>query len=219
MTTIERLLSKSESIWQQYYTHPFVMGIQLGTLPQEKFRRYLLQDYVYLTDYTKVFAIGMAKAKSPESTLLFSNYIHILTHGEMTIHKAYMEPLSMTLEELEQTAPLLDNLSYTSYMLRVAYEEGEAEILAAILSCAVSYEYIGRTIAQNRPESRNDPFYGYWVRGYDDEKCAQDNAELIAMLNKLTAHYTEAQLVHLEDIFMACSQYELAFWNMSWQES
>jgi len=37
------------------------------------------------------------------------------------------------------TPRALDNLSYTSYMLRVAYEEGEAEVLAAILSCAYSY--------------------------------------------------------------------------------
>ncbi len=216
--TTERLLTKTAPIWKEYYKHPFVLGIQNGTLPQAKFRHYLLQDYVYLTDYTKVFAIGMAKAKSPETTMLFSNYIHVLTHSEMTIHKAYMEPLSMTMEELETTKPLLDNLSYTSYMLRVAYEEGEAEILAAILACAISYEKIAKSIVKNRPESKNDPFYGYWVRGYDAEQCVQDNLELSQMLDNLTTNYTESQLCHLEDIFMACSQYELAFWDMAWKD-
>ena len=48
----------------------------------------------------------------------------------------------MSEEEVRKTARSLDNLSYTSYMIRVAYEEGEAEILAAILSCAYSYEVI-----------------------------------------------------------------------------
>ena len=51
-----------------------------------------------------------------------------------------------------------DNLSYTSYMLRVAYEEGQAEVAAAILSCAVSYEVIAKKIVEKHPEALNHPF-------------------------------------------------------------
>jgi len=51
----------------------------------------------------------------------------------------YFGLLSVSEGELKTTARSLDNLSYTSYMLRVGYEGGEAEILAAILSCAYSY--------------------------------------------------------------------------------
>ena len=34
------------------------MGIGDGSLDQEKFRYYMIQDYLYLIDYTRVFAIG-----------------------------------------------------------------------------------------------------------------------------------------------------------------
>lgn len=38
MTTTQRLMQAVAPIWDAYNTHPFVLGIQNGTLPQEKFR-------------------------------------------------------------------------------------------------------------------------------------------------------------------------------------
>ena len=137
MTVTNRLIEAVKEIWEAYNRHPFVLGIQDGTLDQEKFRYYILQDYLYLEDYAKAFAIGVAKAKSAEVARLFARYVQVM-NGEMNIHSGYMGKLQVTQEELEAMPRALDNLSYTSYMLRVAYEEGEAEILAAILSCAYS---------------------------------------------------------------------------------
>ena len=157
MNTAERLLNAAAEIWEAYNEHPFVKGIQDGTLDKEKFRFYIIQDYLYLEDYAKTFAVGVAKAKSIEIAKLFSKYIDVM-NGELNVHSGYMGKFGVTQEEVDATPRSLDNLSYTSYMLRVAYEEGEAEILAAILSCAYSYEVIARKIIQNNPASVNDPF-------------------------------------------------------------
>ena len=78
MTTSQRLVQAVKPIWDRYNEHPFVLGIQDGTLDREKFRYYIIQDYLYLLDYAKSFAIGIAKAKSPETTRLFSGYIEAL---------------------------------------------------------------------------------------------------------------------------------------------
>ncbi len=166
-----------------------------------------------------MFALGIAKAKSPETIQLFSRYVTLLTEGEMDIHRGYMGKFSVSREELEATPRSLDNLSYTSYMLRVAYEEGEAEILAAILSCAYSYEVIAKKIVENNPLAQDHPFYGDWVRGYADPHYGEANVLLLEMTDRLTLHYTEQQVRHLEDIFVACSRYELAFWEMAWNMS
>ena len=42
---------------------------------------------------------------------------------------------------------------------------------------------------------------------------------LLDTLDRLTVSYTEEQLRHLEDIFTACSRYELAFWELAWNRS
>ncbi len=219
MKTTQRLLAATKDIWAEYDRHPFVRGLGDGTLDRDKFRYYIIQDFLYLEEYAKVFAIGIAKAKSPETLRIFSNYVTLLTQGEMDIHRGYMGKFAVSREELEATPRALDNLSYTSYMLRVAYEEGEAEILAAILSCAYSYEVITKNMVKQDPKALEHPFYGDWVRGYTDPQYSASNAVLMETLDSLTCHYTEEKLRHLTDIFVACSRYELAFWELAWNRS
>lgn len=108
----------------------------------------------------------------------FAKYISVM-NGELDVHNGYLARLGVTQEEIDSTSRSLDNLSYTSYMLRVAYEEGEVEILAAILSCAYSYEIIAKNIVKNNPESINDKFYGDWVKGYASDAYAEENIILI----------------------------------------
>ena len=76
---------------------------------------------------------------------------------------------------------------------------------------------IAKKIVANRPESVDDPFYGDWIRGYASDEYAAGNVMLIETLDRLSAHYAEEQLRHLEDIFIACSRYEMAFWQMAWE--
>ena len=217
MTTTERLLAVTRDIWESYNEHPFVKGIADGSLDREKFRFYMIQDYLYLIDYAKVFALGVAKARDLETMRLFAGYVHQILDGEMEIHKGYMRRLGISLEEAERTPVALDNASYTAYMLKAAYEEGPGEITAAILSCALSYEHIAKKIVAQFPRAEEHPFYGEWISGYANEGYSAANRELIALTEKLTAGYSEAQLKRLEEIFTLCSRYETAFWDMAWE--
>ena len=119
MKTSERLLNASKTIWDAYNEHPFVLGIQNGTLERDKFRYYIMQDFLYLKDYAKTYAVGVAKAKSVETANLFAKYINVM-NGELDVHKGYMGKFAVTQEEIDAMKPSLDNLSYTSYMVLVA---------------------------------------------------------------------------------------------------
>lgn len=218
MTTTERLLEAAKEIWAQYHVHPFVQGIADGTLDHEKFRFYMIQDYLYLIDYAKVFSVGVAKAADMETMKLFAGYVSQILDGEMDIHKGYMGRLGISQEEAEHTPLALDNISYTSYMIRVAYEEGPAEVAAAILSCALSYEVIAKEIVAKHPEAERHPFYGEWVSGYACQEYHEANQVLIDLTERLTRDYNERQMAHLTDIFINCSRYEGAFWDMAWNQ-
>ncbi|WP_418968965.1 thiaminase II [Alloscardovia omnicolens] len=219
MTTTERLLADSTDIWEQYYTHPFILGLQNGDLDKDKFRFYIVQDYLYLEEYAQVFALGAAKAKTHELMQVFAGILGAISGVEMNIHNGYMGTFNVKADELSDSARSLDNLSYTSYMLRIAYEGTEVDILAAILSCAISYEYIAKNIVKNNPQAADHEFYGSWIQCYSGEEYAKTNQDLVATLNRLTQDYSEAQLCELSEIFRRCSQYELAFWDMGWNKS
>lgn len=217
MTITERLLAATEDIWEAYHSHPFVMGLGDGSLDREKFRYYIIQDYIYLIDYVKVFAIGVSKARDIKVMQHFAGYIDQILSGEMDIHNGYMGQLGITQEEIDQARMSLDNLSYTSYMIRVAYDEGPAEITAAILSCALSYEVIAKKLLEANPDADKHPFYGDWVAGYASDQYHNDNQKLVKLMDELAADYTEKQISHLIDIFVACSRYEGLFWDMAWE--
>lgn len=213
---IDRLLAATADIWAGYYDHPFIQGITNGSLSQDQFRFYLLEDYVYLIDYARVFAMGVTKSRDPELMRRFAVEVHLILDGEMNLHRDYMKRLGITTEQADSYKPSLDNLSYTSYMNRVAYDGGPAEILAAILSCSLSYAAIAREILKKNPEADKHPFYGHWVKEYSSPGYCEDADFQAELLEQQAKDYSEEQLAYLTEIFVNCSRYERKFWDMAW---
>lgn len=124
MCFTERVRRAADPIWQAYFTHPFVTGIGDGSLSVEKFRFFLLQDYLYLYDYAKVFALGLLKSGIPEEMRFFSSNVDAVLNGEMNTHRAYMKRLGISDGEAESVRMSLANRAYTNYMLSVDIPEG-----------------------------------------------------------------------------------------------
>lgn len=216
MTSVStRLHDAAASVWEACLRHPFVTGIGDGTLDMEKFRYFMLQDYLYLFDYARVFALGVVKARDPELMRVFAANVDAILGGEMKIHRAYMKRLDITEEQVFSIKPALANLSYTNYMLSVAQTGGPMEIVASILACSWSYAEIGQALAAI-PGAAEHLFYGEWIRGYASEEYAATNQTLIELMDSLAADAGEEQLAYLTDVFVNCSRYELGFWDMAW---
>lgn len=124
MRTTQRLYEAAHPIWEQCHDHPFVRGIGDGSLDLEKFQWFLLQDYLYLFDYARVFAYGVVKARDPGLMRTFSANVDAILGGEMKVHRAYMARLGITEEQVFSVQPALSNLSYTHYMLSCAAAGG-----------------------------------------------------------------------------------------------
>ena len=217
MTSVStRLHDAAAPVWEACLRHPFVTGIGDGTLDMEKFRYFMLQDYLYLFDYARVFALGVVKARDPELMRVFAANVDAILGGEMKIHRAYMKRLDITEEQVFSIKPALANLSYTNYMLSVAQTGGPMEIVASILACSWSYAEIGQALAAI-PGAAEHPFYGEWIRGYASEEYAATNQALIELMDSLAADAGEEQLAYLTDVFVNCSRYELGFWDMAWE--
>ena len=211
-----RLRQAAGPVWEKCLNHPFVQGLGDGTLPVEKFQYFMLQDYLYLFDYARVFALGVVKARDPRLMRTFAKNVDAILDGEMTIHRSYMERLGITEQQVLEVSPALDNLSYTNYMLCAAHGGDVKEIVAAILACSWSYAEIGQALSAI-PGAAEHPFYGEWIRSYASEDYARTNQALIDLMDELSTDAGEARCARLEEIFVNCSRYELGFWDMSWE--
>ena len=53
-------------VWHAHVHHDFVKRIGDGTLPIEKFKAYLVQDYLFLVQFARAKALSAYKTKSVE---------------------------------------------------------------------------------------------------------------------------------------------------------
>ncbi|MBN8235351.1 thiaminase II [Halobacillus kuroshimensis] len=213
----DRLYESARPIWEAYLDHPFVKGIGDGTLELEKFQFFMRQDYLYLIDYCRVFALGSVKAKSLDTMTMFSELLHSTLSEEMELHRNYAERIGISREELEETKPSATLLAYTSYMLNKANQGSEAEVAACVLACTWSYNVIGLHLAEQNQGEKHE-FYGDWIEMYASDEFSELASSLKKLINELADGLPEREKAHLEEIFIHTSKLEYMFWEMAWKQ-
>lgn len=213
----QSLYKSVEDIWESYYKHPFVDGIGQGTLDVDKFKFYMIQDYIYLIDYAKIYALGIVKADTEEVMKGFATMVNGILNGEMSIHRSYMRRLGITQEEIRDTKASLSNISYTNYMLSVSQRGTLADLTVSLLSCMWSYLEIGRHLSKI-PGAVDHEFYGEWIRGYISEDYIKLTNWVIDLVDDLAKDLSKRELEKLEEIFVNTSKYEYMFWDMAYNK-
>lgn len=217
MLLTEKLYKSAEEIWDSYLEHSFVKEIGLGTLELDKFKFYMIQDYLYLIEYSKVFALGILKASNEETMRIFSSLVYSTLNDEMKVHKLYMEKLKITKEEIKNVKPSLVNISYTNYMLWQGNNGDILDIITAVLSCSWSYAIIGKKLNEIKNAAQHE-FYGDWIKSYSSEEYINGNDKILELLNNLGNNISNEKLEKLIDIFLNCSRYEYMFWDMAYNK-
>lgn len=210
----DRLFKKVEPVWNSYLEHPFVKGIGEGSLDKEKFIHYMKQDYVYLIEYARIFAIGSAKANDLKTMTIFANLLHGTMNFEMDLHRTYAARFGISNEDLENTEPSATMTAYTSYMLSQAQLGGVENTIAAVLACAWSYNWIGKKLAE-WPGALEQELYGDWVKTYSSDEFTTIAEDCIGLINDIAQGKTEDELKKLEEIFVKTSYFEYMFWDMA----
>src|SRR5258708_29993205 len=139
--------AKAQAIWDRELKHPFVRGLGDGTLSIDRFRFYLAQDYVFLIEYCRVFALGAAKAPDLQTIGVFTRLLDETLNTEMQLHRNYCQRLGIAETDLEATAPAPITHAYTRHLLTVAYSGSIADIVATVLPCQLGYAEIGTAVA------------------------------------------------------------------------
>ncbi|MBY0027348.1 thiaminase II [Priestia aryabhattai] len=213
----ERLYEKLQPIWRQNHNHPFVQGMEDGTLEKEKFRFYMIQDYLYLIDYAKLFAIGAMKATDLQTMGKFAALLDSTLNEEMSLHREYAKKFQISEKELEKAQPSPTTLAYTHYMLHVGQSGTLAELVAALLPCMWSYWEIGKELSE-KPGAENE-FYREWIEMYSSEEFGELATWCINLFDSLTEDKSEAELEKLEEIFLNTTRFEYMFWDMAYNEA
>lgn len=203
-----------EPIWAAQHRHPFVRGIGDGTLDMDKFRYWVRQDYLYLIDYARVFALGTARAPDLATMTAFANLVHVTLETEMDLHRSYAAEFGITLAELEREQKAPTTRAYTDFLLRVAALGDFGELAAGLLPCMWGFCEIGQRLAER--ERPADARYAQWIDMYSNAEFAELTTWCRALVDRLAEGTSSEARQRIEDAFVTSSRHELAFWQMAW---
>ncbi|MFW5951660.1 MAG: thiaminase II [Gemmatimonadota bacterium] len=214
MAFTDELYRTAADIWAAQLEHSFVQELGDGTLAEERFRRWVRQDYLYLKEFARIFAWAAAKAERLESMGWYASVLDLTLNTEMELHRQYAARFGISGSELEAEPMWPTTRAYTDFLVRTAADGDMLDLLAALLPCAWGYCHVAQNLAERRRPA--DQRYVDWIDQYASDEF-EDAAEwLRTELNRLVENAGPEKRERLKRLFVVSSQYEWMFWEMCW---
>ena len=205
----EELRRDLDSVWERIFTHPFLKEVQAGTLPLEKFRYYVIQDYHYLEGFGRTVSIALSKG--PDTETLRKLVRRVTTPIERPLHARMFELLEIEQEEVDRVGPSPTNLAYVNHMITTAASGGVGEAAAALLPCPWSYHELG-----NRLSLPDHPVYNAWVEAYHSGILEESTAAWRDLVDTFAEEGGPTVRESMRQAFLTSSRYEYLFWTMAY---
>ena len=215
MSFAEDIETRALPIRHAILAHPFIAGIGDGTLAVEKFKHYILQDYAYLVEYSRVLALASAKAPQLQDMGWFAKLLDETLNVEMDLHRGYCAGFGITSGELEATKPAPTTIAYTSFLLKVAHQQSFAELVAALMPCQWGYWEIGEHLAR-QGEPPQAPLYCQWIQMYVSPEFAALAQEIREVANREARQAGPAVVEAMGEAYLTSLRWELKFWDMAY---
>lgn len=164
---MDYVLSREDvkAVWKDYIHNPFVTGIGDGTLPLESFKKYLIQDYLFLVQYARAVCLAAYKAKSAEDMFAGANCVlHI--QEEMKLHVEYCKEFGLSVEYMRAADEHPACTAYTRYVLDVGHAEDWLALQVALAPCMIGYRAIGEHLLADPATKRDGNTYWKWIETY-----------------------------------------------------
>ncbi len=217
MSFSDHLRKIAQPIWDAQLTHPFVIQLGNGTLPERKFRYYILQDARFLGDLARVFSAAAQKAPDSESALRFNKLAEETIIVERSLHEGYGKKWKMTAKQMTAVPMAPTNFAYTRHMLAVAATGSACEITVVALPCAWIYCMVGKHLLRKGPPPKGHP-YRDWLMLYASPEFAEVQKWMRKKVDQWAKEASRAEKERMEEAFIISSRYEWMFWDMAFAE-
>jgi thiaminase/transcriptional activator TenA len=202
--------------WALYTRHPFVLALGDGTLPDEKFRKFLIQDYLFLIQYARAYTLAAYKSDRLEDMRAHLATASLLLDVEMPMHIGYCAGWAITEPEMRSAPESFEVLAYTRFVLERGAAGDVLDLMVALAPCIVGYSEIAENLATDpaRPEQN---IYDPWISAYLGTEYREAVNLAIRQLDRLGAERgAEARYDALLATFKTATRLEASFWETGW---
>jgi thiaminase/transcriptional activator TenA len=199
----------AQPMWDQILQHPFIMELLDGTLPIEKMRFYLEQDFRYIEGCVTNRLHAAAKAPDSEARAVALSYVLRFNEGQ------HIRGLLQLVGGDEAAKPMPACHAYMHHLRTIAIAGSTVEYLAGFIACPWSYSQIGRLLRGNMKH----PIHQAWWQPFGGVSEAERRdflGEHLAVIDRLALDASEAKWNEMLENFLISTRYEYWFWSMGY---
>ncbi|MBW9216316.1 TenA family protein [Mumia sp. zg.B53] len=195
--------------------HPFVVGLAAGTLPEDVFGRYLLDDAHYLSRYGSALAMLAARAGDPALSAGLARAAAEAVEAERLMHAEFLVPRGLDPDGPDAAEPTPTCQAYAGTLLAdAAYAPVEVG-LAGVLPCFRVYLEVGRAIAAQATDAAHP--YRAWIDTYSDPAFDAAVTRAEGWADHLATAATPEHRTKMLAAYERATRFEWMFWDASWR--
>ena len=204
---------RESSAWDEATRHRFVEEYREGTLEDDIFRSYLVDDYAFLEMGARVTALAAADAPTMDEMGYLADQLGVLTGGENDYFVRAFEELGVSEDEYENPDLHPTTEAFNDFMLRVANQYGYEETLAAVTAA----EWVYLDWCTYAAEAEYDRWYlDEWVDIHVVEEFADYVEWLRAQLDELGPELSPRRKERVAELFRRTVELEARFFDAAY---
>jgi len=210
-----RLVRASDAAWRAYIRHEFVRALASGDLTEACFRRYLVQDYLFLFHFARAWGLAIYKSDTLAEMRRALRLAAATLDVEIGLHIDYCRGwgLSEAAMAAEPEAPA--TIAYTRFVLDRGLAGDRLDLEVALAPCIVGYAVIAAERMADPCTRLDGNRYREWLEMYAGSDYQSLAREAEAALDEQFARRGgEGRFASLSANFAAAARLETDFWQM-----
>lgn len=215
MKISEEIRRENDKLWILSQDHSFVQAIANDVLPEDKFKFYMFNDLYFLEHYVNAHFHAAALATDYDVKNWLANKCNNMVKGQIEERDQFRKRFNITDSDIKEFVPAPSAYGYTSHLYRECMSGDLARIIAAVLPCYWVYADIGLKYKDCRPEK---DYCANFIDTYSSDRFQEGSNYMVNLLDTLCMNYCNEHRQLIKDSFVLATEYELAFWEMSWSK-
>ncbi|WP_331232765.1 TenA family protein [Natronorarus salvus] len=209
----EWLRERSEPAWTKAVEHRFTRELGEGTIDDEVFSTYLIQDYVFVGTLVSLVGCGIGQAPTMVQKRRLVEFADAITDEEDDYFARSFDALSVPENDRVDPPKHAVTAGFEDLLLRAAHEGGYAETLAVLVP--VEWVYLEwATAVEEQPE----PFYlAEWIELHDNPGFEAVVSWLRDQLDSEGPTLSPRRQDRVAGLFTRAVDYEVAFFEMVYE--
>jgi len=210
-----RLVAASDRDWRAYIRQRFVLLLASGELPEACFRRYLMQDYLFLIHFARAWGLAIYKSHALDEMRRAQRLIAATIDVEIGLHIDYCRGWGLSEAAMASEPEAPATIAYTRFVLDRGVAGDRLDLEVALAPCVVGYAVIAAERIDDRATRLDGNPYREWLEMYagaDYQTLAREAAA--ALDEQFALRGGEGRFPALAGTFATAARLEADFWQM-----